>query len=642
MLSLIRDWLSFVHGSQSPFSEFRSQEMLQMRLRFLVGVLLLACHLASATAHDAIRVSDPDRAAYRAPCDVVYMSGLLLVANSKSGTISILDAESAARCSEWKVAESLVAMQRCGRWLLALDPVTHQLIVIGLDAEGRTLHVQQRLALPRYPQNLAVDSASGQVAVASLWSRTVTFCTLSEAGRLMIRTRTSMPFAPGRLLFTDSDRLVVADNFGGEICVLQSDSGQICRTVEIDGHNIRGLAVNPKTSSLMVTCQTLDSRSFSTYEHVFWGVLMQNGLHSIPLVRLEAADDARDSDPESLKKTETATYGATSVSREPSKSVGAHSQYPLGTPSIGSGDPGAMVVTSHDATLLVISGTNQLAFRTASHLPFERLKTGRRPEAICLDENEDVAFVANRFEDSISVISLTGKSPEVIRTFSLGAMRQLTTEEQGEQLFYDATVSLDGWYSCHSCHTDGHTNGRLADTFGDESKGAPKKVTSLLGTADTAPWAWNGSRESLEDQVRTSLIISMQTQVSTEQLPIEPLTAFVRSLPPAPSVLESIEHLAAAPTLSQARHEFVRAGCSNCHAGNAYTTPDSVDVGLVDEIGSTHFNPPSLRGVSQRGPWFHDGRATTLQEVLRSGHHAPESPLTPEQVSLLELLLKSL
>ena len=84
----------------------------------------------------------------------------------------------------------------------------------------------------------------------------------------------------------------------------------------------------------------------------------------------------------------------------------------------------------------------------------------------------------------------------------------------------------------------------------------------------------------------------MQTQVSTEQLPIEPLTAFVRSLPPAPSVLESIEQLVTDPTLTQARHEFVRAGCSNCHAGNAYTTHDSVDVGLVDEIGYTHFNPP--------------------------------------------------
>ncbi len=613
-----------------------------MRLRFLIGVFLLSDQFASALANDAIRVSDPNRAAYRAPCDVVYISGLLLVANSKTGTISILDAESGACFSEWKVAESLAALEQCGRWLLALDPETHQMIVIGLDTERRTLDVMQRVTLPRYPQNLAVDAASGQVAVASLWSRTVTFCTLSDAGRLMIRTRTSMPFAPGRLLFTSSDRLVVADNFGGEICLLQSDSGQIRRTVEIDGHNIRGLAVNPKTSSLMVTCQTLDSRSFSTYEHVFWGVLMQNGLHSIPLVRLDAADDHHDSDSESLKTTETATYGAASATRETGKSVGVQSQYPLGTPSIGSGDPGAMVVTSNDATLVVISGTNQLAFRTASHLPFERLKTGRRPEAICLDEREEVAFVVNRFEDSMTVISLTGETPEVIGTFSLGPIRKLTTAEEGERLFYDATVSLDGWYSCHSCHTDGHTNGQLADTFGDETKGAPKKVTSLLGTADTAPWAWNGSRESLEDQVRTSLIISMQTQLSTEQLPIEPLAAFLRALPPAPSVLESAEQLAAAPTLMLAHQEFVRSGCSSCHAGNAYTTPDSVDVGLMDETGSTHFNPPSLRGVSQRGPWFHDGRATTLREVLHSGHHAPESPLTPEQVSLLEVLLKSL
>ena len=35
--------------------------------------------------------------------------------------------------------------------------------------------------------------------------------------------------------------------------------------------------------------------------------------------------------------------------------------------------------------------------------------------------------------------------------------------------------------SCHSCHTDGHTSGRLADTLGDDTFGTPKRVLSLLG-----------------------------------------------------------------------------------------------------------------------------------------------------------------
>ena len=35
------------------------------------------------------------------------------------------------------------------------------------------------------------------------------------------------------------------------------------------------------------------------------------------------------------------------------------------------------------------------------------------------------------------------------------------------------------------------------------------------------------------------------------------------------------------------------------------------------------WNPPSLRGVYDRGPFLHDGRADTLEEVLQF-LHAPE------------------
>ena len=49
--------------------------------------------------------------------------------------------------------------------------------------------------------------------------------------------------------------------------------------------------------------------------------------------------------------------------------------------------------------------------------------------------------------------------------------------------------------SCHSCHTDGHTNGQLNDNLSDfKTFGAPKRVLSLLGKRDTMPLAWNGGR----------------------------------------------------------------------------------------------------------------------------------------------------
>lgn len=154
----------------------------------------------------------------------------------------------------------------------------------------------------------------------------------------------------------------------------------------------------------------------------------------------------------------------------------------------------------------------------------------------------------------------------------------------------------------------------------------PKKVISLLGVATTGPWAWNGSKKQLEEQVHTSLLISMQSQLATEELPIEPLAAYLRTLQPPPGIAASRKQLPDPQILQQARLVFRNSGCSNCHAGESLTTDDVFDVGIHDEQGETNFNPPGLAGVSQRGPWFHDGRATSLEDVLRSGHHDQSVP----------------
>ena len=80
--------------------------------------------------------------------------------------------------------------------------------------------------------------------------------------------------------------------------------------------------------------------------------------------------------------------------------------------------------------------------------------------------------------------------------------------------------------SCHSCHTDGHTNSLLSDTLGDGSYGAPKRVPSLLGVAATGPWTWTGSIPRLEDQVRKSIVTTMHGAKPTDQQ-VADLTAYL-------------------------------------------------------------------------------------------------------------------
>ena len=614
---------------------------LAARFRFpLIAALLLTVGGESVQSGDAIPVLPESEPAYRVPVDLVWQRNHLFVANSRTGTVSCLDPDAGKVIAEWAVAESLSGMAGWREGLLLLDDRQHRLIWTTRRPDSGHLESVLSIEVPRYPVDVAVSADESTVAVSSLWSRQLTLLKGQQDG-LRIAHVIDLPFAPRSLMFLPNGSLLVADAFGGHLAIVDSVTGERLEQHHVYGHNIRGLGLNGRDHTLLVACQSLDPGAFTSYERIFWGVVMQNGLYSLPLTQLLSEADVT----VNSELTVNSEVTVNSIAQEPKydgPSYVSQQRYPLGTPSIGSGDPGAIAVTKNDTTLVLISGVNQVAFRTASHLPFERLKTGRRPESICLDAAEKRAFIANRFEDSITVVSLASESPSIESTIPLGITRELSPVEQGEQAFFDATVSLDGWFSCHSCHTDGHTNGQRADTFGDEDRGAPKKVVSLLGAGSTGPWAWNGSKSRLEEQIRTSLIISMQTQTPSAQLPTEPLAAYLRSLAPAPSIQEARRVPVAESILKLAAQDFDSTGCRNCHAGEAFTSEETFDVGIHDEMGEMIFNPPSLRGVSQRAPYFHDGRAISLEDVLKSSHHDSANPLTEEQIQRLTQLLETL
>jgi cytochrome c peroxidase len=94
--------------------------------------------------------------------------------------------------------------------------------------------------------------------------------------------------------------------------------------------------------------------------------------------------------------------------------------------------------------------------------------------------------------------------------------------------------------------------------------------------------------------------------------------------------------------LQSGREIFNRQGCASCHTPPAYTSQKTYDVGLHDEVGNTHFNPPSLRGISQGGPFFHDNRAATLEKVFTQFRHQLKMDLKPTELKDLMTFLESL
>jgi cytochrome c peroxidase len=87
---------------------------------------------------------------------------------------------------------------------------------------------------------------------------------------------------------------------------------------------------------------------------------------------------------------------------------------------------------------------------------------------------------------------------------------------------------------------------------------------------------------------------------------------------------------------------FEREKCAKCHTPPFYTSAGTYDVGVRDEAGETHFNPPSLRGISQAGPYFHDNRAGSLEEVFTRHRHKLANQLSDEELNDLLNFLNSL
>src|SRR5262249_38405120 len=267
----------------------------------------------------------------------------------------------------------------------------------------------------------------------------------------------------------------------GQLAVVHGDKVAVESVQSLPAHNIRGLAVTADGKELLLTHQLLNEKALTTASDVHWGNLMGNHLRSLRLA------DVLD------PKADLILGGR---------------RYLLGDVGRAAGDPAGLVARPDGGVVIAFAGVDEVFLAPKPDALGDRIGVGRRPTAVVLSADGKRAFVANTFGDSVSVIDVAAK--KVQAEIKLGPQPELSAADRGELLFHDARLSHDGWLSCQSCHTDGHSNGLLADTLGDGDFGAPKRVLSLRGVKDTGPWAWNGSVTKLSDQVRKSVEQTMR------------------------------------------------------------------------------------------------------------------------------------
>jgi YVTN family beta-propeller protein len=538
----------------------------------------------------------------------------LLVANQRSGTILLVDVTKRQVAREFPIAEdlqALVATPDRSTWLAIAGKLSQ---LLRLSVSPDKVEVIERIDVSGDPRRVVVTRDGRRAFVSARWSQRVDVVELPtmEGESAKVVARINLAISPQELLLSpDESRLIAADAFEGQLAIIDTKDLRWLHTSEFPAHNIRGLGVSADGDKLLVAHQMLNELGHTIRNDVHWGLVMTNDLRWLKL--------------------------ASVLTGQRDLYHGAH-MHPLGQAGHGSGDPAGLAVASDGRVVVTLGGSGEIATGREEDFRLASAKVGRRPTGVAIASDSRTAYVLNTFDDSVSVVDLD--EAKVTQTISLGPAPKPSLAERGEQLFYDARLSHDSWMSCHSCHTDGHTNGQRNDNFSDQTFGAPKRVLSLLTSMDSAPFGWLGSAKTLEKQIEKSIVHTMQGKEEVDA-EVAALAAYLRTLGPPPSTAK-LRGEEDAEAIARGEKLFAAQKCATCHAPPTYTTPNVVDVGLKDELDHREFNPPSLLGVGQRRRLLHDARAASLSEVFTHHGHQLKTDLSAEEVADLVEYLRSL
>jgi cytochrome c peroxidase len=254
----------------------------------------------------------------------------------------------------------------------------------------------------------------------------------------------------------------------------------------------------------------------------------------------------------------------------------------------------------------------------------------------------------------------------------------LTTEgiALGERLFREPLLSANGRQSCASCHQPAHSFAESrAVSAGTAGQSGRRNAPALVNLAWHSSYAWDGRRSKLReaavapirdenemalplDQAAARLAaapgypaqfarafgIPAKDAVTVERLGLA-LEQFLLIRVASDSKFDRV--LAGAATLTEEEahgfalfhtehdpvHGIRGADCFHCHGGFNFSDHAFHDIGLAGsdagrfditarESDRGKFKTPTLRQLRHTGPYFHDGRAATLDDVLTHYDHA--------------------
>jgi YVTN family beta-propeller protein len=578
----------------------------------------------------------------------------------------------AGRAGDYLGPCDLVA-SRDGKVLYVINADARQVAWVGLSS-GK---VVRRVDVPAEPTGLALSPDGARLVVTCAAPRSTVVVIDTVSGEVVAAIPAGHT-ACGPIITPDGKRLYVCNRFNNDVSVFDLATGEevnrvpavrepVAAAVTRDGNAVlvANFLPNMRTSELFVIQVAAVVTVIDTQTHETTSIQLPDGSHSLrdfcfsPDGRYAYVTHILSNYLLLTSQLDQGWMNINAISvidvreRKLVKTVGLDEGF------LGAGNPWGVAWASDENTICVShAGTHELTLLATSAVMGTLVPLYMTPLAAGVPDDPQLGgklwrriglpgkgprgltvvgskvYVAQYFSDTLAVVDLQDKGDSRTRTIRLGPEPQLSVRRRGQLLFNDASICYQRWQSCASCHPDGRGDALNWDLMND-GVGNFKNTKSMILAYDTPPTMAEGVRATAQAAVRAGLERILFAYRSDEEAAA--IDEYLKSLKPVPSPHLVDGRLSPAAERGKTLFESNRVGCHKCHPAPHYTDLRMHDVGtkgkyeLVDR-----YDTPTLIEVWRTAPYLHDGRYTTIKELIVKGKHG-KSRGRVEQLSEQEI-----
>jgi len=590
-------------------------------------------------------------------------------------------------------SSSAIALTVDGQLLLAVNPDSNSLSLV--DVISKTLLAEIQVGAD--PRIVAVDDLALRAYVSNRGSDSISVVDLVERKAIAEVVVGYRPY--GILVKPDGSKLYIAEQGLDRLSILNTSTLAIEKVIHLadrpsglalshDGqllyatHLLTGqvsiIALNQQAVYLPFSLSNLDfSQSFTYSCCTYYSKLEPSGFNDQPIINLWPDSNLAQSIvlspdghyayvPHTRSNTtnraltfDTTVFPLISIIDLTTSQHLVGQQLDLGTldtPGVGLPFDAAVTPDSVELWVLNAASNDISVVNLTTRQLVKHIEVGDNPRGIVIAPDGSTVYVNNTLAGTISVLDTSTYAVTEVITVTTIPLPPVMLN--GKRLFFssdDPRISLNQWISCNTCHFEGEQDGRTW-FFGFAG---PRNTTSLFGMVETYPLRWSGEwNESADSEFAnrkenfgSGLIAGdMNCTLSPPNcvdLPpnqgrsydLDSLAAFIDSLamPLSPSHAHG-EPLSSAEQRGEGLFDDPDLGCITCHPAPLYTDLLMHDVGTatLDERIGPEYDTPSLRGLYDSAPYFHDGSAATLYEALTRPSLKGEHDLT-NRLSVTEI-----